>query len=148
MLAPGLVQDHRSGIGQVQAPAVGQHGNANDMGCIEGVEDLRGQAAGLGPEQKQVLGPVIDLTITGRAPGGDGEHPRRLQPLQQAVIGFIFIDSGELVVIESRPFQLPVIHLKSQRPNEMQARAGIGAQAYNVPGVWWNLRFEQRDVKH
>jgi hypothetical protein len=30
----------------------------------------------------------------------------------------------------------------------MEARSGIGTQAHDVPGVGWNLRLIEHDMKH
>ena len=57
-------------------------------------------------------------------------------------------DIGEFAVIHASARQLFVRDRKSQRFDQMQARAGIDGEANRVAGVGRNFRFVEDDVKH
>jgi len=51
-------------------------------------------------------------------------------------------------VIETRSPQRSIVHPESSDADDVQRHVGRGAQARNVSCVWWNLRFDKRDVEH
>ena len=138
VLAPGLVQDHGRGIGQVQAPAVGNHGYADDMGSLKIVKHGGRQAPCLGPENKDIILMVRDLIIWGFSPGRDREYPGRLQFHQQFFVVVVYSDIRIFVVIQPRAAQLLVIHLEAQGADQVQTSAAIGAKTDDIAGIGLN----------
>ena len=66
----------------------------------------------------------------------------------KALQTLILPDSGPFPVIQSGTFELAVIQGKAQRVDEMQGRARVGAQAYNIAGVGGYLRLKEHHMKH
>ncbi len=58
------------------------------------------------------------------------------------------VHHGELAVIEPGAPDRASIELESERLDQMQSAAGIGAQTDDVAGIRWNLWLVQDDLKH
>ena len=56
------------------------------------------------------------------------------------------VDARVLVVIETGTPKPLVVELESERPHQMQVRAGVRAEANHIAGVRRNLRLEQDDM--
>ena len=54
----------------------------------------------------------------------------------------------QLVVVEACPFQARVVQRETERPYQVQARTGVGAQSDDVAGIAGNFRLEQDDMDH
>ena len=48
---------------------------------------------------------------------------------------------GEIVIIKPGPAQLSVLRAETQWVDQVKSAACVGAQAYDVPRIWRNLRF-------
>ena len=57
-------------------------------------------------------------------------------------------ETREFMVIQPRAAQLTVVQFETQRPDNVQIGAGIGAQADNVAGVRWDFRLVKNQFKH
>ena len=57
-------------------------------------------------------------------------------------------ETGKFPVIESGPAQLAIINFKTQRMNQVQGTAGIGAKAYDITGIRWYLGLVKHNMKH
>ena len=55
---------------------------------------------------------------------------------------------NKFMVVEARAAQRPLIHIESERVNEMQPSPDIGAQTDDVAGIGRNLRLIQNQVEH
>ena len=51
-------------------------------------------------------------------------------------------------IIQPGSLQRSVVHLKAGHAHDMQWRKRCGTQAGDIAGVWRDLRFIQRDMKH
>ena len=60
----------------------------------------------------------------------------------------MYPDLRPLVIVEPRPAQALVVQSEPQRFDQMQAKAGIGAKADYIAGVWRNFRLEKHNIKH
>ncbi|MNS70144.1 hypothetical protein D3C72_1034840 [compost metagenome] len=58
------------------------------------------------------------------------------------------LGGGILVVIEACAAHVAVFHGKSQRLDQVQAAAGIGAQADHIAGIGGDFWLDQDDVEH
>ena len=72
---------------------------------------------------------------------GQREQPRRAHARHERVQILVHVDIGELVVVQARAAQLGVVEIESERADQVQARAGIRAQADDIAGVWGDFRF-------
>jgi hypothetical protein len=54
----------------------------------------------------------------------------------------------QLVVVESGALEAGVVQREAERPDQVQARAGIGAKADDVAGVWGYFGLEQNHIQH
>jgi len=59
--------------------------------------------------------------------GGKGEQPCRLHFSEKGRQIAMQPNGGPFVIIQTRPAQLPVVELESERPDQVQPRAGISA---------------------
>lgn len=53
-----------------------------------------------------------------------------------------------LVVVQPGATQAFVIQFETQRLDQVQLAAGVGAQADDVAGIGWDFGLEQDDVEH
>ena len=60
----------------------------------------------------------------------------------------VAVDVGEFVVIQPGPSQARVVQFEPQRTHQVQARAGIGAQADDIARVGRDLGLVEDDVQH
>jgi hypothetical protein len=51
-------------------------------------------------------------------------------------------------VVETRPAQVALVEAESERPDQVQPRAGVGTEPDDAPGVWRDLGFVKRDVEN
>ena len=110
------------------------------------VEDLLGQAGGLGAEQEGVVAAPVDLGVEALGAGGEGEDaPGDL--VQALLPGGVNARVGQLVVVQAGTAQLGVVHVE-QGVHEVEHGAGVGAQADRRPGVTGDARGEEDDVQH
>ena len=54
----------------------------------------------------------------------------------------------KFLIIKSGSAQLFVIEIEPKGFDQMQAKAGIGAEANNIAGVGWNLRLVENNIEH
>ena len=110
------------------------------------VEDLLGQAGGLGAEQKGVVVTPVDLGVEALGVGGEGEDASG--NLVKALLpGGVDARVGQVVVVQAGAAQLGVVHVE-QGVHEVEHGAGVGAQADRRPGVARDARGEEDDVQH
>jgi hypothetical protein len=57
-------------------------------------------------------------------------------------------DLGELVVIQTGPFDPGIVPDEAERFDQVQARAGIGTKADDVAGILGDFRFVQNHIDH
>ena len=148
-LAPRLVHDHRDRIRQVDAatPAA-LHRQAQALRGGQCIEQFLRQAAGLGPEQEGIPRSEARRIVArarARAERKDPGGSVRLAPRLEAVPA---AHARPLVVIEAGTAQPGVVHLEAERLDQVQARAGVGAQADHVAGVGRNLRLVKHHLEH
>ena len=53
-----------------------------------------------------------------------------------------------LAIVEAGAAQARLVEIESQRPDEVQNAAGVGAKPYNVTGVRGDFRLIEDDVEH
>ena len=110
------------------------------------VEDLLGQAGGLGAEQEGVVVAPVDLGVETVGVGGEGvDAPGDL--LEALLPGGVDARVGQVVVVQAGAAQLGVVHVE-QGVHEVEHGAGVGAQADRRPGVARDARLKEDDVQH
>jgi hypothetical protein len=57
-------------------------------------------------------------------------------------------DPGIFMVIQPGPFQPFIVHVKTERVNQMKLGTGVSAQAYDVTGVGRDFWLEQDNMEH
>ena len=143
-----FVKDNRDGVGEVEAARGRAHRQADFLWVFQRGMNERRQSGGFAAKEKDVIGAdgrVVKtaLTFGGQRPDvapGDGLEKRR--PV------VVMVDVGELGVIQPGATQAAVVPGKAQRVDEVQHRAGIGAEADDVAGVGRDLRLVKGDVLH
>ena len=106
----------------------------------QAVEDFGGQAARFGAEQKHVARFEGHLVGAGAAFGGEREDAAAGERGQALGVAFVDADAGELVIIEPCAFHFGRIEREAERLDQMQIRAGVGAQPDDVAGVRGDFR--------
>ena len=82
------------------------------------------------------------------APDREGEGPPwRVRGVEGAERG-VLAHRRPLVVVEAGAAQARLVEPESQRPDEVQDAAGVGAKPYDVAGVRGDFRLVQDDVEH
>jgi len=109
-----------------------------------------GQAAGFGAEDKTIARLEAHGADQPTAARGESEQAlgARLQRLHQRVPTGVRLQRGVFVIVEPGAAELFVIQRKTQRFNQVQGAAGIGAQADDVAGVGRNFGLDKNDVEH
>ena len=51
-------------------------------------------------------------------------------------------------VVETGAAQLFVLEVEAQRADQVQSGSGVGAKAYDIPCIGWNLRLIKYQVEH
>lgn len=146
-LAPGLEHTDGHRIRQIQAAIAGLHGQPQDVRWWQAVQhDLR-QAAGFGTEQQGIARREAGRKQAGGATGGQGEDSCRPHRVEAGGQIRILRDAREFTVVEPRTSQSRLVQREAQRMNQMQVRAGIGAQTNHIAGVGRNLRLVEDDMQ-
>ena len=107
-----------------------------------------GQAARLRPEEESIARFVSHVGIALRTAGGDGEEARRLHRGHEGLKVRVFVDARHLVIVEARAFHPRFRELETQRVDQVQRGARIGAQAYDIARIRRYLRLVQHDAEH
>ncbi len=81
---------------------------------------------------------------------GQREHARRIRLFggHQRVPAVMHAHRCVLVIIQARAPHAGIFERKSQWFDQMQLRAGIGAQANHIAGVRRDFGFDKDDVEH
>lgn len=148
VLAPGFVHGDRDGVGQVQAAAAFAHRQAQALFCGQRIEHLGGQAAAFRAEDKRITRHERRVVKRPRALGGKSEQARIAETFQATGEVRMALQRGIFVVVETGAAQALVVHLETQRFDQMQVAAAVGAQPDNVAGVRRNFWLKKDDVKH
>lgn len=86
--------------------------------------------------------------IAGASTGRDGEHPVRATGLKVGLPIRVHPDPGPFMVVEPGTTQALIVEHEAQRLDQVQPKAGVGAQPDQVAGIGRNLGFEEHHVEH
>ena len=118
------------------------------MFAIQCIEHFGWQATALRAEDKRIaLGKLRVVKRLG-AFGGKGKQARVAQAFKATGQVGMALERRVLVVIEPGPAQALVVQLKTDRLDQMQVAAAVGAQPDNVAGIRRNFWLKKDDVKH
>ena len=150
ILAPGLEHGDRHGVRQIQAALAFSHRQAQALRRRDRIAHSRRESTGFGAEDQPVTGPEILREDAALAPGAQGEDTPGHRPfaVQQCAPVHMAAHRRVLVVVQPGASQLPVVHVKAQRLDQMQRTAGVGCQADHIAGVGRNFRRDQNDMEH
>jgi dihydroorotate dehydrogenase (NAD+) catalytic subunit len=109
--------------------------------------DRSALSAGLGAEHEGVAATVGDLVVALTAARRERKPARWRDGGQKGLETGVLADLGELPVVQPGAAQALVVEFESQRVDQVQGTAGIGAQAYDIAGVGRDLRLIQDDVE-
>jgi len=79
---------------------------------------------------------------------GECEHAQRFHTPEKGLEVRMSFYLRPLTVIQSGAPQFLVLQPEAERFDQMQARAGVGAQPHDVAGVGRNLGLIEHDMKH
>ena len=153
ILAQGLVDAHRHGVAEVQAPGLGAHGQA-DAAVSEPLPEGLGKPGGLLAEEEPAVRRKPGLRVgPGGLGGGKPEVPGGLgMAAEQVLQVFVVENLHQVPVVQAAALHVPpdgvLGDVEAQGAHQMEAGPGGGAGAGDVPAVLGNLRFHQYDVQH
>ena len=148
LLAPGFVDHHGHGIGQIEAAARRAHGDLQQLLGRQAVANLRGQATTFRAKEEYVTGQIVHFGIAVASLGGERQNPAAADScdtVDQAVMAF---QCRVFVIVQPGAAQALVIQLETQWLDQVQLAAGVGTQADDVAGIGRDFRLEQHDMKH
>ncbi len=147
LLSPAFEHEHRHAVRQVHAALPRHHRQTQATLRRQGVEHGLRQAARFRTEHEGIAGGVVDLVVALTAAGRYAEPTRWLDRRKEVREIGMLLNRGELAVVEPGASQALVVELESERMNQVQSAAGIGAQAYDIAGIRRNLRLIEHDMK-
>jgi len=115
---------------------------------VEAAEDRRRQPARFRAEEQGRGGFEAHRSERLCALSGEGVDRQRLEFGQAGLERGMNAHRDILVIVESGTPECAILEVKAERFDEVEARAGIGAQAYNIARVRWDFRFQQDDFEH
>src|SRR5699024_8063052 len=151
VLAPGLVDGDRRGVGQVQRPHPRTHRDAHPLGDHRVPKDLLRQSGGFGAKQQHVavgvgdlaevlLGMPVEGVVAVAAVGEkmlDGGGPVAMYP-----------HVGQVVVVQAGAAQLGVAQVEPEWFDQVQHHPGHRREPDRVTGVRRDARLVEDDVEH
>ena len=147
-LSPRFVYGHGHSVGQIKAAAAFAHGQAQAVFAVEWVEYLGRQATAFRAEDKRIALGELNVVERLGAFGSKREQTRVAQTLKAAGQISMTLERRVLVVVESGTAQALVVQFKTDRLDQMQVAATVGAQPDNVAGIRRNFWLKKDDVKH
>jgi len=148
MLPPRLEEDHRGRVRQVQTAVAGLHGQTQTPLGGEGLEQVRRQAAGLGPQQKAVSRPIGRRVMADPAMGAEGEDAGLRKAGEAVGQARVHPHVGPFAVVEPGAPQTPVLQAEAKGFDQVQGRADVGAQAHDIAGVRRDFRLVKNKMEH
>ena len=100
------------------------------------------QPVRFGAKQECIAGAVFDIAVCTPAAGLYGKKPRVGEPAQTSIEIVMNFDFRKIVIVQAGPLQTFVIQAKSQRLDQMQSGAGVGAQPNDIAGIRRDFRLE------
>lgn len=97
------------------------------------------QAASFRAEDKCIGRLILNRMIASQAPSREGIQvdPRILA--DKRIQGIMNRQARPFMIIQTGAFQFAIIKPKAERADEMEICAAVGAQAYNIAGILWDL---------
>ena len=144
-----LISHHRHRIREVEASIARSHGQSQQPDFCEPVPLNCREARGFGSKKEPISGLKGAVEDRGGRLGCESKRPTLWWPgcIEKARPIHVRLGKAALVVIEPCPSHLCVIERKAHRPDQVQSGTRVGAQANDITGVWWDLRFDQHDVE-
>src|SRR5690554_7444319 len=88
------------------------------------------------------------FVIAGTATSGSGKYSSGLFCFNKSGPMAVHLHTGPLMIIESGATQAFIVEHKTQRFNQVQAKAAISAQPDQVAGIGRYLRLVEHDIEH
>jgi hypothetical protein len=151
-LAQCFIKDNAGGAGQVEAADCAARRRNRQGATAEASDHLGGQAMSFAAEQEAIAILIADARVDGFGSGREGKDAKRRaagvgpSPLERGV-GVVPAHVNGVPVIEPGAAQRAIIQPEAQAADQMQSRAGRGAQAGDVTCVGRNFGFQERDVQ-
>ena len=146
-LAEGFVDNNGDGAGEVEGTdVVGEDGDA-EYGIGMGGEDVVGEPLGFAAEDEGVAGAIVDLGVGAGAAGAEKKKAGGLEGIEAGLPRGMDLDVDGVPIVEAGPAELGVGDLESEGFDEMELRAGGGAEAGDVAGVGGDFGINEHDVE-
>ena len=130
------------GGGQVQAADVRvENGEAEAVFPVRAEEIFR-QTSRFSAENEAIVVMKIPIGVDAIRFRGEIDEASVGQRCVECVEVAMACEVNFRPVVETRATQRAVVHTKSCNADDVQRRVGRGAEASDVTGVWWNLRFD------
>ena len=147
-LAPGFENGNCDGVGQVKAALAGLHGQTQTLRGREFAENRGGQAAGFAAEDENIVAAehLFERGVLAR-----GGHCPAAAIAQRGLAGapvHVAEDAGVFVVVKAGAAQGLVVDVETERFDEVEFGAGIGAQPDDVAGIGGDFRLKEDDGDH
>ena len=111
------------------------------------IEHVLRQAASLGTEEERITRQVVGPVVARPAARRQREPARGGDRVQEGLEVRMLMHLCELPVVQAGTAQTLVLEVETERVDQVQGAAGIGAQAYDVAGVGRDFRLVEDDVK-
>ena len=148
LLSQGLIQYHRHGIGQIEAAAGGQHGNAEPLFIGHTRQHLGRQSPRFSPKQQCLSRQKRIIRVDAPGLGATGHQPQGFDGRLKISDGIMHGHISPLPVVQPGPAQFLVIQIKTQGANQVKPCSGVGAKTNDVSGVGRNFWLMEYDMKH
>ena len=147
LLPQRLIQHQGDAIGQIKRARLRvEHGDAQPVPARFGQNGL-GQARSLVAKDQIILRGIAHFRVMARAALLDQPEPRvRTQPLLEDRPTGPAMPLDLLPVIHSSPLQVTVIELESEWLDQVEQRAGGGAQAGHIAGIGRDFGFDEDNL--
>jgi len=148
VLPPRLVEHDGSTVRQIQTSVVRPHRQSQNPPGLELIQNVARQTTRFRAQQESI--PGLETLLVKRTMAFRGQCKNsvagesRNAVFEPIVLAYI----DELAVIETCPSERRGIHVETERTNQMQLRADIGAQSNDVAGIWRYLRLIEDELEH
>lgn len=146
-LAPRLVNRHRDRICKIEGTDLTRHRQPHAFAVMLFQKRFR-KPLRLLAEHKKIPFPVRDVAV--RVFCFCRKKPKTpVGKTGKDILDAVIIRNvDKMPVIQSRPFQIFVRNLESERADEMQSASRRRASAHDIAGVLRDLRLYQNDIEH
>ena len=134
--------------GELRPVVPDEHKARAFLAGAEPAQHVGRQAAAFRAEQEAIARLVAALVKALRTLGGQCEYAFRIECRQTIRQSVVHLQRRKLVIIQAGTNQLLVFQGETERFDQVQSAAGIGAQPDDIAGIRRNLGLVKNDIEH